>query len=41
MPDWEMSLREDVAFLRQWRVEHARPRNYERHGLVKRAGVTA
>lgn len=41
MPDWEMSLREDVAFLRQWRVEHARPRNYDRHGLVKRAGVTA
>jgi glycosyltransferase involved in cell wall biosynthesis len=41
MPDWEMSLREDVAFLRQWRVEHARPRNYERHGLVKRAGVAA
>jgi len=41
MPDWEMSLREDVAFLRQWRIEHARPRNYERHGLVKRAGLAA
>ena len=41
MANWEMSLREDVAFLHQWRIEHTRPRNYERHGLVKRAGVAA
>jgi glycosyltransferase involved in cell wall biosynthesis len=41
MPEWEMLLREDVAFLRQWCVERVRPRNYERRGLVKRAGVAA
>jgi hypothetical protein len=41
MPSWEMSLREDVAFLRQYRLEQRRPRNYEREGLVKRHGVAA
>jgi GT2 family glycosyltransferase len=41
MPSWEMSLREDVAFLRQYRLERRRPRNYEDHGLVKRAGAAA
>jgi hypothetical protein len=39
MPSWEMSLREDVAFLRQYRLERRRPRNYDREGLVKRDGV--
>ena len=41
MPSWEMSLREDVAFLRQYRLERRRPRNYDREGLVKRHGVAA
>jgi glycosyltransferase involved in cell wall biosynthesis len=38
MPVWEMVLRERIAFLRQWRVESVRPRNYERFGLVKVRG---
>jgi glycosyltransferase involved in cell wall biosynthesis len=37
MATWEMLAREQLAFLRQWQVESARPRNYERFGLVKRA----
>jgi hypothetical protein len=41
MPSWEMSLREDVAFLRQYRLEQRRPRNYDREGLIKRHGVAA
>jgi hypothetical protein len=41
MPSWEMSLREDVAFLRQYRLERRRPRNYDHEGLVKRHGVAA
>jgi len=38
MPLWEMALHERIAFLRQWRIESARPRNYERFGLVKVRG---
>ena len=38
MPVWEMDLRERIAFLRQWRIESTRPRNYERFGLVKQHG---
>ena len=41
MPSWEMSLREDVAFLRQYRLERRRRRNYDHEGLVKRHGVAA
>jgi hypothetical protein len=36
MPVWEMLAREELAYLRQWPIESARPRNYERFGLVKR-----
>lgn len=39
MPEDEMFLREDIAFLRQYRHERTRPRNYDARGLVKRAGV--
>jgi hypothetical protein len=36
MPLWEMHAREQIALLRHWPTEAARPRNYERFGLVKR-----
>lgn len=35
MPEWEMVLLKQVHFYRQYLSERARPRNYERHGLVK------
>jgi glycosyltransferase involved in cell wall biosynthesis len=35
MPEWEMWLVKDVHFHRQYLSERLRPRNYERHGLVK------
>ncbi len=35
MPEWEMVLLKQVHFYRQYLLERARPRNYERHGLVK------
>lgn len=34
MPEWEMRALEDLAFLRRWNAERARPRRYERFGLV-------
>jgi len=33
MPAWEMLAIERLAFLRQWRTERHRPRNYDRFGL--------
>ncbi len=39
MPIWEMFLREDLAFLRHYRLERTRPRNYERFGLIKHSGA--
>jgi glycosyltransferase involved in cell wall biosynthesis len=38
MPAWELFAIERRAFLRQWRIEQRRPRNYERFGLRKRSG---
>ena len=35
MPEWEMVLVKQVNFQQQYLVERARPRNYERRGLVK------
>ncbi|HEX8148861.1 MAG TPA: glycosyltransferase [Pyrinomonadaceae bacterium] len=35
MPEWEMVLLKQVHFHRQYLLERSRPRNYERHGLVK------
>lgn len=35
MPEWEMVLLKQVHFYRQYLSERGRPRNYERHGLVK------
>ena len=35
MPEWEMAMLREYHFYRQYRVERKRPRNYERHGLVK------
>lgn len=37
-PGWEMELIQDVSFYRQYLIERRRPRNYTRHGLIKRAG---
>jgi hypothetical protein len=34
---WEMYLMEEIHFLRRWRTERTRPRNYERRGLVRRS----
>jgi hypothetical protein len=36
MAEWEMRALEDAAFLRHWDAERARPRRYERFGLVTR-----
>ncbi len=36
MPEWEMRLARDIAFYRHYLTERKRPRNYERHGCVKR-----
>jgi len=36
MPEWEMLALENLAFLRRWTVERARPRRYDRFGLVAR-----
>ncbi|HEX8187467.1 MAG TPA: glycosyltransferase [Pyrinomonadaceae bacterium] len=38
MPEWEMVLLKRVHFYRQYLRERVRPRNYERHGLVKLHG---
>jgi hypothetical protein len=35
MPEWEMVLLKQFYFYRHYLVERRRPRNYERHGLVK------
>lgn len=35
MPEWEMVLLKQVHFHSQYMAERRRPRNYERHGLVK------
>lgn len=35
MPEWEMTLRERIAFLLRWPRERRRPRNYERFGLQR------
>ncbi|HEX7316871.1 MAG TPA: glycosyltransferase family A protein [Pyrinomonadaceae bacterium] len=35
MPEWEMVLVKQAHFHRQYLLERERPRNYERHGLVK------
>lgn len=41
MPAWEMSALSGVHFYKQYLVEQKRPRNYEKHGLVKQdAGVS-
>jgi glucosyl-dolichyl phosphate glucuronosyltransferase len=37
-PHWEMSLLSELSYYRHLRVEARRPRNYERHGLVKLRG---
>lgn len=39
MPEWEMVLLRQVHFHRQYLEERGRPRNYERHGLVKLNGA--
>ncbi len=36
-PPWEENHLEVIAFFRQYLIERRRPRNYERHGLVKRS----
>lgn len=36
MPVWEMNLLRDIAYCRQYLIERKRPRNYEKHGLIKR-----
>jgi glycosyltransferase involved in cell wall biosynthesis len=36
-PTWELLLLEEIYFYRQYFTERRRPRNYEKHGLVKRA----
>jgi hypothetical protein len=38
IPPWELSYRFDLAKFRQFRLERRRPRNYDRHGLVKLRG---
>lgn len=35
MPEWEMVLLKQAHFYRHYLMERRRPRNYERHGLVK------
>lgn len=35
-PPWEENHLEVIAFFRQFLIERRRPRNYERHGLVKK-----
>lgn len=35
-PPWEENHLEVIAFFRQYLIERRRPRNYEKHGLVKR-----
>jgi glycosyltransferase involved in cell wall biosynthesis len=32
---WEMPLRQDIFFLKQWMKESKQPRKYEKYGLVK------
>lgn len=39
LPKWEHDRLYDLEFHRQFEVERRRPRNYERHGLVKIAGA--
>ncbi len=39
LPQWEMQLVRHIAYLRQFAAEIRRPRNYDRHGLVKLRGV--
>jgi len=34
-PGWEISLIEAIHFYKQYLIEKKRPRNYEKHGLVK------
>ena len=36
MPIWEMAAVQKVYLYRQYLIERTRPRNYERHGLVRR-----
>lgn len=33
--EWELSLTTEIARLRRYSIERRRPRNYQRHGLVK------
>lgn len=35
MPEWEMTLLTDLYFYKQYLIERKRPRNYDKHGLVK------
>jgi glycosyltransferase involved in cell wall biosynthesis len=37
---WEMRLRSDIHFHKQWIIESRRPRQYEQHGLIKRPSVS-
>lgn len=38
-PQWEMIILYYIALHQQYLIEQRRPRNYDKHGLVKRSGV--